>query len=101
MDPVLEHLAKADLDWHFPEATIIWAENGTTINENAGGKLFLAGTIGYAQMDPSNPSFLRRAHSLLVRIKLRAQLKPALVDAFERRLRRIVRVFSSSLFIAF
>ena len=34
---------------------------------------------------------LRRAHSLLMRVKLRSQLRPALVDAFERRLRRIVQ----------
>ena len=104
-------MANGLLDWHYPEAILREAdENRTTVGEKK--KLFfLAGTIGGlsfifsellcppqslflfnsdVELDPSADGTLRKAHALLMRVKLKSQLRPAVLDAFERRLRRIV-----------
>ncbi|KAI3408513.1 hypothetical protein GPALN_010133 [Globodera pallida] len=99
MDSVVEHLLNNNLEWTFPEAierdefdaqhAMKSPQNRTTPTEKS--RIFVAGTIGDVEMDSaSSGKHIRRAHSLLLRVKLKPQLKLPILTAFERRLRRIV-----------
>ncbi|KAL3069040.1 hypothetical protein niasHS_016922 [Heterodera schachtii] len=95
LDSVVAHLLKDNLEWTFPEAiehetdnnmqitlaSLAAAENQNFSAENS--KIFLGGTIGDVQLDSSNGKQLRRARSLLMRIKLKPQLKQPILIAFE------------------
>uniref|UniRef100_A0A1I8B4U8 SSD domain-containing protein n=1 Tax=Meloidogyne hapla TaxID=6305 RepID=A0A1I8B4U8_MELHA len=89
LDQTLANWFKGNLP---QEGNLTETSNFSSLEERT-KKNFLSGIFGVVELNNPDGSF-QHIHSLIMRIKLKRQLKPLIVDAFERHLRRIVSNFS-------